>query len=651
MDNNSFGTLTTKRRTEMCKLESQFNDNNTYFNYSGIPFNSQQQQVHQQQQPLVDLLASIERATADMFRATGASSKKRGGATDNNASAAQHNSSDDSKRPPTTSASVLGSEGETSGHSVTGASGSGQLLAHCDQVAGSPHSGSKKRKRSSTKTKAKDPNSTEKGHKRSYVKHQYHDHSQDPETNEEEVPTPKNKGGITTPFPMQLHDMLQHADIRGFDNIVSWQPHGRAFLVHDPQRFVSEVMPMFFRQTRMSSFQRQLSLYGFLRLTRKGADHGAYYHELFLRGLPHLCRRMQRTRVKGYWVRQSSSPETEPDFSSMPIVGQPGQIDQSRMLFHGIPSAAAFPASSSDVTASVPNLNNSLSWLVGTNNNDSSNQDNDRKVGLSLSTPGVVAAFRPTEIAGFSSQQLSASILQPGGFPHLAPQPPPPPLPPPMQEATSLQAPSLYISYEQQQHAQQQHAQQQEQQQLLGAFQPQHGSMQQFGTFSQFGFPIQQWNSFTPPQSEFLPEAPLQQAFAAPAPIDQSGDSSVPFYQRHQVTSDPLVAVPAYQPQHLRYAEAPSAVAAAVSVSASSAAAEAAAAQHEQESRFLAMSSTEVNDMVAFLSDVDLSGNESSVGESFEEEAKIAMVGGAQSLSPPQHPRRSKHPDNPFQFT
>eukprot|EP00523_Entomoneis_sp_CCMP467_P000215 CAMPEP_0168758160 /NCGR_PEP_ID=MMETSP0724-20121128/21556_1 /TAXON_ID=265536 /ORGANISM="Amphiprora sp., Strain CCMP467" /LENGTH=497 /DNA_ID=CAMNT_0008807027 /DNA_START=172 /DNA_END=1665 /DNA_ORIENTATION=+ len=179
----------------------------------------------------------------------------------------------------------------------------------------------KRRKRRNSNAKDKDPDSTEKGHKRSYVEHHYHDHSKDLAVDTDQAQqSSKSRGGITTPFPMQLHDMLQHAESRFLAT------DGRAFHVHDSGRFVAEVMPLFFRQTRMSSFQRQLSLYGFLRLTRKGTDHGAYYHELFLRGMPHLCHRMQRTRIKGYWVRQSSSPETEPDFSKMPVVGQPGEV-------------------------------------------------------------------------------------------------------------------------------------------------------------------------------------------------------------------------------------------------------------------------------------------------------------------------------------
>jgi hypothetical protein len=179
----------------------------------------------------------------------------------------------------------------------------------------------KKRRRSKIKA-TKESEETEKGHKRTVVYHNYHDYATNPVRFTIPPPSPerKGRGGITSPFPMVLHTMLNLAKSDKFEDIVSWQPHGRCFLVHDQERFVKEVMPMFFRQSRFSSFQRQLSLYGFLRLTQKNEDYSAYYHELFLRGMSHLCVYMQRTRVKGYWVRQSSSPDTEPDFYSMPFV-------------------------------------------------------------------------------------------------------------------------------------------------------------------------------------------------------------------------------------------------------------------------------------------------------------------------------------------
>lgn len=164
-------------------------------------------------------------------------------------------------------------------------------------------------------------------HEHGVVQHSYHDYSLvAPEAKDFYVlPSQESRSGSNIAFPVILHRLLESAVDEGFEEVISWQPHGRAFLVHDHERFVKEVMPNYFRQTRFSSFQRQLSLYGFLRLTHKGPDSGAYYNEHFLRGLPHLCTQMHRTRVKGYGVRQSSSPETEPDFYSMKAVNPPSQ--------------------------------------------------------------------------------------------------------------------------------------------------------------------------------------------------------------------------------------------------------------------------------------------------------------------------------------
>jgi len=185
---------------------------------------------------------------------------------------------------------------------------------------------SMRRKKSSKKSFPVSGSVTDKGHKRSHVHHNYHDFSNCCTQDNPILPVFEDrrmgKGGIASPFPIVLHQMLEDADNQSYSDIVSWQTHGRAFHVHDQERFVKEVMPRFFRQTRFSSFQRQLSLYGFLRLTRKGPDHGAYYHELCLRGVPQLSARIQRTRIKGYGVRPASDPDSEPDFINMPKVGQ-----------------------------------------------------------------------------------------------------------------------------------------------------------------------------------------------------------------------------------------------------------------------------------------------------------------------------------------
>jgi hypothetical protein len=45
-------------------------------------------------------------------------------------------------------------------------------------------------------------------------------------------------------FPVMLHYMLNELEKDGMDNIVSWQPHGRCFLVHKQQHFVEHVLPL-----------------------------------------------------------------------------------------------------------------------------------------------------------------------------------------------------------------------------------------------------------------------------------------------------------------------------------------------------------------------------------------------------------------------
>jgi hypothetical protein len=60
---------------------------------------------------------------------------------------------------------------------------------------------------------------------------------------------------------------------------VSFYSHGRAFGVHDMERFIEEVMPKYFKQSKWNSFARQLNLYGFMRLA-SGPDSGGYYHEV-----------------------------------------------------------------------------------------------------------------------------------------------------------------------------------------------------------------------------------------------------------------------------------------------------------------------------------------------------------------------------------
>lgn len=100
------------------------------------------------------------------------------------------------------------------------------------------------------------------------------------------------------------------------ENVVSWQPHGRCFKVHDMALFELEVLPLF-HHSNFASFRAQLRAYGFTRLVKNGPDKGCYFSEFFLRGMPHLVANIQR-RPKTIRGKTRGRPRTEdlpePDF-------------------------------------------------------------------------------------------------------------------------------------------------------------------------------------------------------------------------------------------------------------------------------------------------------------------------------------------------
>lgn len=102
---------------------------------------------------------------------------------------------------------------------------------------------------------------------------------------------------INDSFPFKLHCLLDEAGQKGLGHIVSWSPHGKryarcdlsplyrkgltssfhfSFVVYNRKEFMN-ILPAFFRMSKFESFQRQLNLYGFQRITRKGGAIGGKY--------------------------------------------------------------------------------------------------------------------------------------------------------------------------------------------------------------------------------------------------------------------------------------------------------------------------------------------------------------------------------------
>ena len=90
-----------------------------------------------------------------------------------------------------------------------------------------------------------------------------------------EGPTPEVAQQLR--FPWKLHLLLERCEYehdqriaiaaaegksRSFQDVpISWLPCGKAFKVHDKERFVKEIMPSFFGTQSFKTFQRNLNLW------------------------------------------------------------------------------------------------------------------------------------------------------------------------------------------------------------------------------------------------------------------------------------------------------------------------------------------------------------------------------------------------------
>jgi HSF-type DNA-binding len=110
-------------------------------------------------------------------------------------------------------------------------------------TAPAPH----EKPRSKRRRKPQKPGLTAKNQERHFVVHNYHDHAvdtpQDVESSDSGSGSERRCGGITVSFPSKLHTVLDQIALDGYDDIISWQPHGRAFAIHQPKVFTEQIMP------------------------------------------------------------------------------------------------------------------------------------------------------------------------------------------------------------------------------------------------------------------------------------------------------------------------------------------------------------------------------------------------------------------------
>jgi len=126
-------------------------------------------------------------------------------------------------------------------------------------------------------------------------------------------------------FPTKLYALLSQPQLSG---IITWMPHGRSWKVLKPRVFETSVLPVFFESDNYHSFNRVINAWSFRRKST-GPDRGSYFHELFLRGKPHLqkyMRRLPRTHKK-----LTMTKSEEPDFFELQKTSNLPSLEQARL--------------------------------------------------------------------------------------------------------------------------------------------------------------------------------------------------------------------------------------------------------------------------------------------------------------------------------
>lgn len=216
---------------------------------------------------------------------------------------------------------------------------------------------------------------------RTIMNHSYRDFSCVPKELKQEEPTKIEDMS----FSQKVHSILS---LKENEPIISWMAHGRAFRVHIPKLFEEQVCLKYFGHSRYSSFLRLLNNYGFKHIT-KGPDRNCYYHECFLRGMPHLCEYMPKHKNARHLI---PDPDNEPDFYRL---------------------SKLFPLGDQEMEIEIPSQDKKIASTESSNAVPPAAQ---RELAHAASLPSVAAGVLPTSSMGTSSlltphQTSSSSVL------------------------------------------------------------------------------------------------------------------------------------------------------------------------------------------------------------------------------------------------
>ncbi|RMC20365.1 hypothetical protein DUI87_01214 [Hirundo rustica rustica] len=120
-----------------------------------------------------------------------------------------------------------------------------------------------------------------------------------------EVPAlPRGPAAPAAPSPVpgflaKLWALLEDPDS---DDVICWSRNGENFCILDEQRFAKELLPKYFKHNNISSFIRQLNMYGFRKvialengiITAEKSSVIEFQHPFFKQGKAHLLENIKR---------------------------------------------------------------------------------------------------------------------------------------------------------------------------------------------------------------------------------------------------------------------------------------------------------------------------------------------------------------------
>ncbi|CAD8123074.1 unnamed protein product [Paramecium sonneborni] len=112
----------------------------------------------------------------------------------------------------------------------------------------------------------------------------------------------------TPSFLIKTYDILENPD---YNDIISWNEEGTAFVVKNVNELAEKVLPNHFKHNNYASFVRQLNMYDFHKMKNEGGDN-EFRHKYFQRGNKHLLceiKRKQGDQVEQFDDRNQNSSQ------------------------------------------------------------------------------------------------------------------------------------------------------------------------------------------------------------------------------------------------------------------------------------------------------------------------------------------------------